>query len=58
MTQQATTPELQRPRHAVFRFTETSLTGHELRLGYQLAGGPDPDLSFQETLLLDVSGWN
>jgi len=52
MTQQATTSDIRRPRHAAFRFTHAGLHGRELRLGYQLAGGPDPETSFEETLLL------
>lgn len=55
MTQQVTPPALRRPRHALFRFTDAVLKGRELQLGYQLAGGPDPDVAFTETLQLPDS---
>src|SRR5579862_9625236 len=43
-----------RPRHCTFVFGETKLSGRRVELNYRLAGGPDPDVAFVETLELPV----
>lgn len=35
-----------------FHFTDVAVTGHDVRLGYRLTGGPGADLDFTETLTL------
>ncbi|MFO1405274.1 MAG: hypothetical protein U1E96_11940 [Azonexus sp.] len=44
--------DVYRPRHAIFRFRDAELLGHELLLRYALAGGHDPDIEFEERILL------
>jgi hypothetical protein len=41
-----------RPRHASFVFRSAELERDRIRLRYVLAGGPDPDISFEELLVL------
>lgn len=43
---------IRRPQHVLFRFTRAELHDREIRLGYALAGGPDPDIDFEEVLYL------
>jgi UDP-N-acetyl-alpha-D-muramoyl-L-alanyl-L-glutamate epimerase len=45
-------PAPRRPQHQVFEFTGTELEGRHLRLRYALRGGPDEDVSFEESLWL------
>ena len=43
---------IRRPQHAAFVFQDATLAGRTIVLRYQLAGGPDPDISFEERLAL------
>lgn len=40
------------PRHRALAFTEAAVDGRTLRLRYALVGGPDPDVPFEEQLVL------
>ena len=44
-----------RPRHEAFRFVDSELRGRDLSLRYALIGGPDPDIEFEERIVLPAS---
>lgn len=44
-----------KPRHAAFVFRSAAVHGRVISLEYALSGGPDPDVSFTETLELPPS---
>lgn len=55
MTETTSPAPARHPRHAVFSFDSASLRGHELRLRYRLTGGTDPEVAFEELLLLPAT---
>jgi len=46
---------LSRLRHDSFEFSGTGISGRVISLKYRLAGGPDPDITFEEKLELPVA---
>lgn len=43
--------DTRRPQHSIFKFTYAKLRGRSLLLGYELAGGPDADIAFEELIV-------
>jgi hypothetical protein len=44
-----------RPQYRVFQFVGVSLDGRDISMRYRLAGGPDPDIDFEERISLPAT---